>query len=492
MYITTSQCVSYKNDSLISPQVNDNIKKHNSNSFNNDLFIPQNNNSKQVSFNGIFSFVSKILGFDGPKLPDDTDPSLSLHEKLSIGVKKEWDEDIPPEKFKGIMSPAKLKAHLKNLTTENFICTEENKDNCIYNTDLDCITTFSYNGRECIQDILDEVAKYANYYKKKTGKNFVLAFTDNDSIEGLKHAVRRVANNNDRYKNIDFVPGMKISFIYKVSDKRCENGKLLVYGVNPFSDNVNDFVLNTLARRQDMIVDFISGAAELYRDAHFTEHEFYSNNNMYFSKDLGQSNLYSKIREYMMSKRDKDLLGLQIPPDEIYKLSEGIFSSMDTIFNGSNDFENFCILIAGSKENANSFVNKVLDKYSTRYDPETNEIFSASENIYSDFINCMKLETPRPIMALSAPYYLSHHFEHSGDKIFPNVVNFMKSLQKYSAGMLLGFESASPAYDLDKELTANKDALYNFNTYIKENTNLQEVGGSFVTRNIINLPVDVD
>ena len=83
-------------------------------------------------------------------------------------------------------------------------------------------------------------------------------------------------------------------------------------------------------------------------------------------------------------------------------------------------------------------------------------------------------------MALSAPFYFSHYFEESGSKTFEKVVKFIKELQENSNGMLLAFESVVPKYDLDSNLTP--DIIKNFNNYMRNNTDLYEVGGSFAKR----------
>lgn len=481
MNIYTSQGILHSNNAVL---VNQN-KTNNRTLLKNmavDTFNQKENIQKQVSFSGLtlFNFLYDILKPNNSDLDKEKDKTLSFGEILSIGVQQEWENEyIPPENFKSIMTPLQLTLFLKELKKDNFISTLKNQEDGIYNTDMDYMSSFSYNGRESVSDILDSAAKYANAYFEKTGKNFVFALTDNDNIEGVKYAVRHIGENPDKFKHLSFIPGVKMSFAYRVADTRCENSRVLVYGINPFSPNLNSYVDNTIEKRKNMVYEFIKNAAELYKEAHFNGEEFYSHNRINFSKDMGQPNLYWRVREYITSKSDADILGLALTPEEIYNFSEDIFSGMDTLYTGSEDFEKLCTQISDNGEDANLLIKKLFDRFSTRYDPETQEIASDSENVYLNFVNCIKQEPHRPIMALSAPYYFSHHFEKPGAKEFPNVVAFIERLRKDSDGMLVAFETVAPIYDLDKRLPQLDIDM--FNDYVKENTGLKEVGGSFAT-----------
>ena len=83
----------------------------------------------------------------------------------------------------------------------------------------------------------------------------------------------------------------------------------------------------------------------------------------------------------------------------------------------------------------------------------------------------------KPVMALCAPFYLSHYYEKRGSTSYTNVVDFIEKLKKDSEGMLLGFESVVPSYAKDKNL--NLQQINEFNKYVLDQTGLYEVGGTF-------------
>jgi len=454
----------------------------------NDVFIKQNRTSKQISFSGFLS----ILGRGKSAPADENNPSLSYAQRLQAGLKRISGRDIPAENFKNILDGNDLKKILPSLNIQNFVSSKKNQDAGIYSADLDYITSFSYNGIEDIFDVLNNAADYANRYHKKTGRNFLFSITDNDSISGMEHAVRYIAENPEKFQYLRFVPGVKMSFAHQAPNSNIgfENSRMLVYGINPFSQNLIDYTDDTLKRRRDMVYSFIQRAAELYKSYTYKSDEFAEQNGITLKKDLGQSNLYWRIREYLLSKEDAEMRGRELTPREINKFAEDIFAELDTVYKGSDDFHTTHLFIdnAYNTEDAVVMIKKLFEEYSTHYNPKTGGVESAAENTYSALVNCLDREVQKPVMSLSAPYYLIHHFEKMGAEQFNNTAAFINLLIRLSKGMLIGFESAAPMYDLDRELTS--EAVQNFNSQIKQKTGLYETGGSFATRekNELRLP----
>lgn len=168
-------------------------------------------------------------------------------------------------------------------------------------------------------------------------------------------------------------------------------------------------------------------------------------------------------------------------PEDVVNEAEDIINQLDQIFVDSSKGAYSAL---GSQIIKDSELNKsikgVFEKYSTHLDEDKGKVVSSAENLYDDMIDCLSLETSKPVIALSAPFYLSHYHEEKGCSEFPNVVEFINELQERSNGMLVAFETVVPSYDLDSSLT--QDTVKNFNSYIKEHTDLYEVGGSFAKR----------
>ena len=302
MNIATSQCISY-NNTLISKQSKENCKSNNNVDCYSDLFIKNRPNSKQVSFSGLFNVISELLGLREPKAIDERDPSISFEQRLSIGLNNYCELSLSPEYFSGILSADKLKDYIDSVKKENFIASKKHQKDGIYNIDLNCVTNFSYNGNESIYDILDEAVKYANYHYKKTGENFVFAITDNETTTGVKHAIKIIVENPEKYTHLMFVPGVKVSFAYRTDDKNYSNNRLLVYGINPFSKNVDDFIENTLSKRENIFYEFIKTAIKLYKDAHFNDEFLIDDYNLNSLQYAGQTNVYSNLKKYIRTKR---------------------------------------------------------------------------------------------------------------------------------------------------------------------------------------------
>ena len=455
-----------------------------------------NTNEKNISFSGLFS---KILG-KKTELPDSKfkagDIPSEFASELSSGIKRVMDCNIPAQNFKCIMTPDELREILPNLTQDNFLATTKNQDNGVYCVDLDYQTSFS-SGNENIFDILDNVAQYANKYYEKNGKDFIFAITDRDSIEGLQHALRIIGLNPEKFKHVKIVPGIKMSFAHEAPNSNIgyENSDMLIYGINPFSENIIDFVETTVQKRKNMTINFIRQVNELYPEFAYSVLEFAQQNRIKYKKGFCVSNLYWRAREYAETKGDTAIKGISMVPKEILAEAEEILNELDQVFLGSNQ-GGFSAL--GSEiikdEEVNKSIKEVFSKYSTHYDDETGRVVSEAENLYDEMIDCLSKEPQKPVLAIAAPYYFSHYYEARDPHTFDKVVSFIENLQDKSNDMLLAFESVAPSYDIDSNLVTKSGKLLDkytgnhkinlFNDYIRNNTGLFEVGGSFANRNL--------
>ena len=455
-----------------------------------------NTNEKNISFSGLFS---KILG-KKTELPDSKfkagDIPGEFASSLSSGIKRVMDCNIPAQNFNCIMTPDELRKILPNLKQENFLSTAKNQESGVYCVDLDYQTSFS-SGNENIFDILDNVAHYANNYYEKHGKDFIFALTDRDSIEGLQHALRIIGLNPEKFKHVKIVPGIKMSFAHEAPNSNIgyENSDMLIYGINPFSENIIDFVETTVQKRKNMTINFIKQVNELYPEFAYSVLEFAQQNRIKYKKGFCVSNLYWRAREYAETKGDTAIKGISMVPKEILAEAEEILNELDQVFLGSNQ-GGFSAL--GSEiikdEEVNKSIKEVFSKYSTHYDDETGRVVSEAENLYDEMIDCLSKEPQKPVLALAAPYYFSHYYEAKDPDTFDKVVSFIENLKEKSNDMLMAFESVAPSYDIDSNLVTKSGKLLDkytgnhkinlFNDYIRNNTGLFEVGGSFANRNL--------
>ena len=401
-------------------------------------------------------------------------------QDISKGMYDVMGIKIPPENFSCVMHPDEFKEILPTLTSEEFISSRDNKSKGIYRADLDNQTGFSINTEsEHIFDLMDSVAKYADTYNKKTGKKFIFAITDKDSLEGIQHALKVVGEEPEKFKNLRLVPAVKLTYAHeaRTSQLKYENSDMLIYGINPFSKNLTSFIDNVIQSRKQMIVDFIKQAYKLYPEFTYRVMEFAQQNGIKYRKSYGISNLYWRTREYCETKGDTAIRSIELSPEKLGQEISEIQSNLSNVLTGSrsNARKIFGTNIIKDNGDINKKIKDVFDYYSTHYDENAEKVVSSAENVYGDMIDCLAKE--KPVLALADPYYLSHYNELHGATKFPNVVKFIKDIQSRSKGMLKAFETVAPGYSKDKALT--DDEIKNFNDYIKMHTNLYEVGGSY-------------
>ncbi len=453
-------------------------------SLTNDIFN-SNSAKNNVSFGKSLSEIFNIR-----KTKDESyytcDSPSSFVTDLTNGINKNTDKKIFAKNLKKIMTPEEFKRTLPELKEQNFIYSKENISDGIYKADLDYQTNFS-SGKENIFDILDKAADCSQNYYKKTRKDFLFAVTDRDSLEGLQHAIRIIGENPNKYRHMIFLPAVKLSFAHKAptSDIGYENSEMLVYGVNPFSDNLVNYVENTIQKRKEMTINFIKDVSTLYPEFAYTIIEFVKQNDLKYKRDYTVSNLYWRAREYATTKGDTAIKGISLVPEEIIKEAADIIDNLSEVYLGSNKKSHSSLGSQIIKDSdVNMTIKKVFGKYSTHYDESSDKVISSAENLYEDMIECFEKEPQKPVMALASPFYFSHYFEKYQSESYDNVVNFFNNLQKDSNGMLCAFESHAPNYIKDENLSP--EIIQKFNEQIRKETNLNEVGGTLLNIPIVN------
>ena len=409
-----------------------------------------------------------------------------FQKDIAEGIKSGFEEIIPPQNFENIMSPDEFEEILPTLKTENFVYDESFDENTLYSVDLDYATLFSSKTEEQIDDLLEKVENHAKKYYEKTGKKFIFAVTDKDNIYGIRQVIRTIGEEPEKYQHFKLVPAIKLSYAHEAPTSKInyENSEMLVYGINPFSENLTKFIDTTLEKRKKMPLNFIIEIDKIYPDFAYNILEFAEQNRLLFSKDYTVSNLYWRAREYAEGKGGDALKSGTKSPETLYKEVESILNSLGNPLFGFDDsaFKSSTNIDADD-DNFNKTIREIFEKYSTHVDPVTGELVSASENTYKEVIDCLSKEKQKPIIAFASPFYLSHYFEdRNHDGSYQKVIDFMKKSIKNSNGMIKAFESMSPSYEIDPYITLK--TIEDFNNRIRENIDLYEVGGTMQNRNV--------
>ncbi len=411
---------------------------------------------------------------------DDNTEVSDFHKTLSKGLSEVFETDIPAQNFRNVVSPEEFKNLISGLTAENFLSHDKNLTRGIYCADLDNQTNFSH-GNQTVVDILNKANTFAQKYYEQTGKDFIFAIADTDTLESTQHAVRILGENPEKFKHLKLVPAIKLTFIHKSPElsNYYTNHEMLIYGINPFSKNLISFVDERIAKRREMIETIINEVKKLNPALSYSIMEFAEQNGLKYFSDFTIPNLFSLLKDYVETKGDSSIKSK--PVEDVYKESQNILSQMGKVLIGSQDDDtsNLFIKFDDDKNPLNSTVNQLFHKFATRFNTQNGEIISSSENTYQGIINCFGKEPQKPVMSLASPFYLTKLFDNNNPQYIDNILNFIKDLQSSSNGMLYAFESVSPDYEQGSLSRREEEDIKRFNNILRDNTELKETGGSF-------------
>lgn len=199
-------------------------------------------------------------------------------EKLAQGLMDylHTTKKISPNKLTSIVGSDELKNIMLNLKPENYSIRGKNFENVLngtYQANLHVHTDFS-DGTMTVSELLEQSAKYANKLYSKTGKNFILALTDHETLEGTKEAIKLIAQNPQKYKHLKFVAGMEKGFATPSPQSPFGNptemSEIIAYSINPFCPKLNKFIDELQENRKSVAKIIINEANEKIPSAQFS------------------------------------------------------------------------------------------------------------------------------------------------------------------------------------------------------------------------------
>ncbi len=200
--------------------------------------------------------------------------------KLAKGLISHFNikDEIESYRLTSIVGSDELKLILPKLKKENYLLGDNfmNVNNGQYQANLHVHTQIS-DGTMSVSELLEQATQYANKVYSKTGKKFTIAITDHESIEGDKEAVKIIAQNPMKYKNLRVVLGIEKGFAapspHSYFGNPTETSEVIGYSINPFCPKLNSF-LNTLKQnRENLIRIIIEKANKLIPNAKFNIEE---------------------------------------------------------------------------------------------------------------------------------------------------------------------------------------------------------------------------
>lgn len=171
-------------------------------------------------------------------------------ERLCKGLAENlnFNGKIEDYRLASITGSDELKDILNKLKPENYSNGGEdliNVKNGLFRANLHSHTNYS-DGNTDVKTLLEQATQYADKVFSKTGEKFILAITDHDTLDSSKEALKLIAQDPIKYKNLRFVPGMEKSYAHPSPNSQTGNptevAEVIAYSINPFCPKLNKFI----------------------------------------------------------------------------------------------------------------------------------------------------------------------------------------------------------------------------------------------------------
>lgn len=416
-----------------------------------------------LAFKG-FSKISSIKSIEQTKSIGKEIPVKAkintYRETLADGLSEKLGIKVSPESLKCVKDKNEFIKIIDGLTEENYICNAKNMAEGIFKADLHSHSNYS-DGKAMVKDILDEAAKYGDDLYKKTKSKFTFALSDHDGVDGVVEALKLIAQEPEKYKHINFIPAVELSFVH-MADKTTnptETSEVLAYCINPFNENITKMLNNLHNKRRKMITKGINSLSEAFPNVKFSINEFSKYYNTDLAKDMYSANLHWRVHHYGQTKLALTNLADKkgINPEKYY---DDIMSKVKGRAKALGHLKDQGLIPSDIFEN-----NKIIDIRKSiepviQYD---NSIIAQGENTLERISNAFKTDK-NTVFALAHPYYMTERRT--------NPKEFVESIKNILKGKLIGTESYHQAYS--ENISA--DTIKNFNS-ICENIGLKPLGG---------------
>ena len=399
----------------------------------------------------------------------------SFRSQLAKDLTKELGKKISINDLKSIMTPKEMLKEMKNLKPENYVASAENIKSGIFLADLHSHSNYS-DGQISVQELLQQAAEYGNKLNNINGKKFIFALTDHDCVNGVKEALKIIAQNPKRFKNVKFVTGAEISFIfpcvknsrrYEMFHSNVEMPEMLVYNINPFSKNTQNFFNNIYKSREKELTSVLKDANEIYGDKSFTKEEYLKH---FATKKpyLCFLNQHWSIYNYILTKariieiaREKNTDANSLYENMIKALSKEHLSI------NLNSVDNYIKHnIATENQTYNLNLGEMLKrKYFPAYINE-NTVTSKYEIGFKDIVNYAEKENA--IMGFAHPGFTMQNLPRN------NYLENMQKLIEQSKGRIKFSETYHQAYPMGTAI--QEDELNEYNEILNQ-LDLIHIGG---------------
>lgn len=236
------------------------------------------------------------------------------------------------ENLASVIGPAEFKTMIVKYKPENFYTGDflsekfeeiyQNVLNKTFRINLHMHSTES-DGIKSVEELLNQAVIYAKTVKSVVQDDlplFVISITDHDSLEGTKTALKLISENPEKYKDIRFVAGIEFS-VSLDNDKILKKpvaSDLMGYCINPFDNDLNNFLQNLKASRIEEAGNILSKLNEF----NINENWETVKNSHSLIKIAGSMAFFDFIKFYIY-KKYKNTDELNKHKDEFEKLFSG-------------------------------------------------------------------------------------------------------------------------------------------------------------------------
>ena len=357
-------------------------------------------------------------------------PVSKLAKSIASSMGKLSDTQVNPNRLSCIMSGEELLKMLPRLKKASYEATADNMKKGVYRADLHSHSNYS-DGVGLVKNLLDDATDYADFLYSKTKNKFIYALTDHDTVNGLQEAMTIISGNPVRYKNLDFVPAIEVSFAHSApkSGNECEVSELLVYGINPYSPKINEFLGKIHQKRSNMLNNFINEAKNINSLAKFSVEEF--SKYYEYEKYGNMMNLHWRAYHYVQTKHavTKYAHNTHQDPEALYRqiMEDSKGASVGMLHDKGK-----LPMDIGESEDFQS----IFKKYAPHF--ENGKLIAPSENTFEEVIEAFKDEKGI-FMAFAHPAYFAERVE--------NPKETLKYFIENSKGLIKASESFHQAYD---------------------------------------------
>lgn len=395
---------------------------------------------------------------------------------LARDLSKELNKKVTAKDLSSVMTKEEMLREIPKLTEQNYVASAKNIENGTFLADLHSHSNYS-DGQITVENLLNQAVEYGNRLNKINGKKFIFTLSDHDGIDGVKEALKLIAKEPQKYKNVKFVPASEMSFAipcdknssrFKRYNSDVQVAELLVYDINPFSKETEKFFSNIYNKRTRQIEIAIEEANKLKGENIFSAEEY---KNYYTNPDKKPFfyNQHWRLFNYLQTKNRASDMAKEMNQDAD-KLYNNLLYKLHQQKSHFTPYELDKYIktneIKTNTEYLNSNITKKLEE--TIFPKKLNEttVNANFENSFDEIIQYAEKENA--VLAFAHPAFTMENF--SKDKILDG----MKTLIKKSNGKIKFAEKYHQAYPYGKTIEKTEVDFYN---KVLDELNLIPLGG---------------